>query len=73
MYNYFKNYEKPHAIRLFIAVLMAIFAVELGIMLIIYFIQPSLPFLIISIIDSVVLVLIVFPVIFLLNYRPLML
>lgn len=72
MYNYFKNDEKSQVIRLFIAVLMAIFAVEFGIMLIIYFIQPSLPFLVISIIDSVVLVLIVFPMIYLLNYRPLL-
>jgi len=73
MYNYFKNDEKSQVIRLFIAVLIAIFAVELGIMLIIYFIQPSIPFLIVSIIDSMVLVLIVFPVIYLLNYRPLLL
>ncbi|MDW7733240.1 MAG: PAS domain S-box protein [Methanolobus sp.] len=68
-----KNEEKTRIIHLFIAVLAAIFTVEFSIMLIIYFTQPSIPFLTVSILDSLVLVLIVFPVIYLLNYRPLLL
>lgn len=76
--KYLKNKLNSHVIRLFIGVLVAIFIIEFSIhtlihILILNYIPSSLQSFLHGFIDSLTLVLIVFPVIYFLSYKPLLL
>ncbi len=76
--QYLKNKLNSHVIRLFIGVLVAIFTIEFSIhilieILILNYIPSSLQSFLHGFIDSLTLVLIVFPVIYFLSYKPLLL
>ncbi len=65
--------EKSQLVFLLITLIAAIFTVEFSIMLFLYFFGITTSNLTIGFIDSLLLVLIVFPVIYLVTYRPLLL
>ncbi len=76
--KYLKNKLNSHVTRLFIGVLVAIFTIEFSIhifihILILNYIPSSLQSFLHGFIDSLTLVLIVFPVIYFLSYKPLLL
>lgn len=76
--KHLKNKLNSHGIRLFIGVLVSIFTIEFSIhilihILILNYIPSSLESFLHGFIDSLTLVLIVFPVIYFLSYKPLLL
>ena len=68
-----KNNEKPSAIRILIFFIVAIFIVEFSIMLLFHFIAPPLPELVISLLDSLLLIIILFPIMYFVIHRPMLL
>ncbi len=67
------NKDKSRVIHLFIVLIAAIFAVEYSIMVYLYLFGIQMSDLTVGFIDSLLLVLIVFPVIYRVSYRPLLL
>lgn len=69
--NITKN-EKTRTVRLLIILIASIFSVEFSIMVVLFFTNPSID-LYIAFIDPFLLILVVFPVIYLFSHRPLLL
>jgi signal transduction histidine kinase len=68
----FKRDGKPLALRLFLTVIAAIFTVELGIMVSMHHFIPTLSHVVVGIIDSILLILILFPVLYFLVFQPML-
>ncbi len=67
------NKEKSRVIRLLAILIAAIFAVEYSIMIYLFFFGVRMSDFTVGFIDSLLLVLIVFPVLYTMSYRPLLL